>query len=165
MSAVVSPAPRPVPGPPSDPPAHLLPPAGGSPVAPQARLLVGLAHDLAAASARWEPLLRFDPDRRFSTRLPGPEGVEVWLATWLPGQSSDLHDHGRTAAALTVVRGALVERRSGAAGAAHTGETALELGPGAVAVLEPGVLHSVANTGAVPAVSIHVRTTARAALH
>jgi len=156
VSAVVSPAPFPAPGP------GPHPSGGGHPVAPPARLLVGLAHDLAAASARWEPLLRFDPERRFSTRLPGPEGVEVWLATWLPGQSSDLHDHGRTAAALTVVRGALLERRSGVA---LPGPATLELGPGAVAVLEPGVLHSVANAGDVPAVSIHVRTTARAALH
>jgi len=129
-------------------------------VAPPARLLVGLAHDLAAAASRWEPLLRFDAERRFTTRLPGPEGVEVWLATWLPGQRSDLHDHGRTAAALTVVRGVLVEHRT----AAGQDLPPMELGPGAVAVLEPGVLHRVANAGTVPAVSIHVRTTARAPL-
>ena len=116
---------------PVTPAAHPDPPPA---VAPPARLLVGLAHDLAAAGSRWEPLLRFDAERRFTTRLPGPDGVEVWLASWLPGQRSDLHDHGRTAAALTVVRGALVEHRT----SGGLDLPPLELRAGEVAVLSPG---------------------------
>jgi mannose-6-phosphate isomerase-like protein (cupin superfamily) len=128
----------------------------GPDTAPAQRLLTGLALDLAAATSLWRPLVRFDTARRVTTRLPGPAGVEVWLGTWLPGQASDLHDHGSAVAALVVVEGALVERSP------DDGDRLVRIETGQVAVLGPGALHSVSNDQPVPAVSIHVRTTTAA---
>ena len=44
----------------------------------------------------WRPRLSFRSQQRW-TRLPGPDGVAVWLATWLPSQTTGLHDHGDAA--------------------------------------------------------------------
>lgn len=129
--------------------------APGPDTAPAQRLLTGLALDLAAATSVWRPLVRFDAAQRVTVRLPGPPGVQVWLGTWLPGQSSDLHDHGSAFAALVVVEGVLVERPD-------AGADPVRIVPGQVAVLAPGASHSIANDEAEPAVSIHVRTTAPA---
>ncbi|WP_176819001.1 cysteine dioxygenase family protein [Quadrisphaera sp. DSM 44207] len=129
-------------------------PGGAERTSPAHRLLTGLALDLAARESLWQPAVRFDEQQRVVTRLPGPPGVEVWLSTWLPGQASDLHDHGSTAAALAVVRGTLVE----SALDEHERPVELHLGTGCVAALEPGARHSVRNDGPQPAVSIHVRT-------
>ena len=125
---------------------------------PAARLLAGLALDLAAREAGWGSAVRFDAGRRVLVPLAGPPGVQAWVSGWLPGQSSDLHDHGSTAAAMVVVRGALVER----AVDEHGRPVVLELRTGVVATLAAGIRHVVANEGASPAVSIHVRTTAAA---
>jgi hypothetical protein len=126
--------------------------------AAQLRLLGGLARDLAAAEALWRPRVRFDALARPAIRLPAPPGTEAWLGTWLPGQHSDLHDHGSTAAALVVVEGALVEHQPDA----PDGPLLVRLDTGDVAGLEPGALHRVGNDDDVPAVSIHVRTTVAA---
>ena len=37
-------------------------------------------------------------------------GVQIWVLSWLPGQGTPLHDHGRSAGAFAVVRGVLTER-------------------------------------------------------
>lgn len=131
-------------------------PDAPAPSSPALRLLTGLALDLAARESLWTPLVRFDPERRVVLPLAGPPGVGAWLSTWLPGQGSDVHDHGSTAAALVVVEGVLAERLAGTGGQA----VAQRLHRGAVATLAPGARHVLANDGPRPAVSIHVRTAA-----
>jgi predicted metal-dependent enzyme (double-stranded beta helix superfamily) len=39
----------------------------------------------------------------------GDDGCEVWLISWLPGQSTGFHDHGGSAGAFGVVWGSLDE--------------------------------------------------------
>ena len=70
-----------------------------------------------AALARWyaaqpedRPFApRFDPVARWYARLAITDDHEAWLLSWLPGQSTDLHDHGGSAGAFAVVSGTLTE--------------------------------------------------------
>jgi hypothetical protein len=48
---------------------------------------------------------------RWFTRLHGDEELDVWLISWAPDRSTELHDHGGSLGALTVVSGALRETR------------------------------------------------------
>ena len=70
-----------------------------------------LVAEVAARPGLWEHAVRFDGRERCWTRIDGPAGVDVWVLTWLTFQGTDLHDHGRSSAAFTVVRGALHEIR------------------------------------------------------
>ena len=71
---------------------------------------------LADNTALWESLVDYDPVSRYYARLaPDPEH-EAWLLTWVPGQGTDWHDHGGSAGAFTVVRGALTEEHAVLAG-------------------------------------------------
>jgi predicted metal-dependent enzyme (double-stranded beta helix superfamily) len=88
---------------------------------------------------------------RWWTRLSADERVDLWLLSWLPGHRTELHDHGSSAAAFSVVRGELVELRTGLAGSRKRYLRA----PGAVTALAPGVIHDVRGAGTGPAVSIH----------
>ncbi|MGC4853415.1 cysteine dioxygenase [Micromonospora sp. DT4] len=115
------------------------------------------ATDLLAVAARWaDPTgwpvpLRFDPTERWYARLAGADDHEVWALSWLPGQGTDLHDHGGSAGAFLVVAGTLAE------------ET-VNRGRLLPHVLPAGVgrrfgarhVHQVTNRGAEPAVSVHV---------
>ena len=99
----------------------------------------------------WRPHVRFDRSSRHWSRLPTRAPVDVWLLTWLPDQSTELHDHGDAAAALTVVQGTLTEVRADRTGALTTAR----LGAGASHWVAPGVVHDIANHSTEPAVSIH----------
>jgi hypothetical protein len=61
----------------------------------------------------WQPHVRL-PDlngQRWWTRLSAESDADVWLLSWLPGQATELHDHGPSAAAFAVVRGEPAEVR------------------------------------------------------
>lgn len=52
------------------------------------------------------------PDsRRWFTRIHGDDELDVWLISWVPGRATELHDHGGSLGALTVVSGSLNEFR------------------------------------------------------
>jgi Cysteine dioxygenase type I len=50
-------------------------------------------------------------DERWFTRLHGDDELDVWLISWVPDRSTELHDHGGSLGALTVVSGTLRETR------------------------------------------------------
>ncbi|ONI70299.1 cysteine dioxygenase [Actinosynnema sp. ALI-1.44] len=108
-----------------------------------------IAVEYALDRDRWKSHLRYDPAERFSVLLDRTGDHEIWLMSWLPGQSTDLHDHGSATGAFTIVSGVLTER------VMRTGDT-LELRPGQSRVFAPHYVHQVSNQGADPAVSIHV---------
>ncbi|MFQ6394579.1 cysteine dioxygenase [Nocardia sp. KC 131] len=66
-------------------------------------------------SGRYDHLLPSDglwpTDERWATRLLTDEEVDVWLISWTPGKSTELHDHAGSLGALTVLSGALSEYR------------------------------------------------------
>ncbi|MBP0461315.1 cysteine dioxygenase [Streptomyces montanisoli] len=113
----------------------------------------GLARTLAADRAAWEPLVRYDATTRWYHRLRTGPGYEVWLLSWVPGQGSGLHGHGRSAGVLTVLAGELTERTGAPGQPRHTDRA---LGPGAQRVFPPGYTHAVVNASLEPAVSLHV---------
>ncbi|MGW6129172.1 cysteine dioxygenase [Cellulomonas sp. NPDC055163] len=113
--------------------------------------LAALTRSLAERPDLWRPLVRFDQGSRWWTRLEGPAGTDVWLLSWLTSQGTELHDHGPSAAAFTVVRGALTENRPGG------GDTLASrtFAAGRTQTVVPGAVHDVVNVHAEPAVSIH----------
>ena len=74
----------------------------------------------------------------------------MWLLSWLQDQTTELHDHGGSTAAFTVVQGALEEVRVDAGWLTRT-----DLRPGLTQWVAPGVVHDVRNVQSLPAVSIH----------
>lgn len=114
--------------------------------------LTALVRAVTADEQLWRPRLQFPHgSERWWTQLLGDEGVDVWLLSWLPGHSTDLHDHGPSAAAFAVVRGRLGELRQRSDGRLH----AITHLSGSVTALAPGVLHDVHGAGREPAASIH----------
>ncbi len=50
-------------------------------------------------------------DLRWYARLHADDDFDVWLISWVTGQATELHDHGGSLGALTVLSGALHEYR------------------------------------------------------
>lgn len=57
------------------------------------------------------PAAGLPADERWFVRLHGDDELDVWLISWVPQRSTELHDHGGSLGALTVVSGALRETR------------------------------------------------------
>lgn len=49
--------------------------------------------------------------QRWFARIHGDEELDIWLISWVPGHATELHDHGGSLGALTVLSGALSEFR------------------------------------------------------
>ena len=116
-----------------------------------------LARQLAARTDLWQPHVRFAHESRWSVRVAVTADYEAWLLTWLPGQSTGLHDHGGSAGAFAVLAGVVEE--STLAPAASRGPAALvhrTLSAGRVRSFGTDYVHDVTNTGSAPAVSLHV---------
>ncbi|MFF7257410.1 cysteine dioxygenase [Streptomyces microflavus] len=124
---------------------HLLQPAREHPSTVSE--FVGLARSIAADRARWAGLVRYDATTRWYHRLQTGPGYEVWLLSWVPGQGSGRHDHGRSAGVLTVLEGELSE---------HTERESQSLGAGTQRAFAPGYIHEVVNDSLEPAVSLHI---------
>lgn len=65
-------------------------------------------------SGRYDRLLPADGlplEERWYRRLYGDDELDLWLISWVPERSTELHDHGGSLGALTVVSGALEETR------------------------------------------------------
>jgi predicted metal-dependent enzyme (double-stranded beta helix superfamily) len=113
--------------------------------------LKNLVRATAAERSRWGSAVRFDAAERYFHLLRSDDIVDIWLLTWLPGQATDLHDHGGSAAAIHVVQGDLQERHADRSG----GVELHSLPPGSVHWLDPDAVHDVYNSAGPPAVSIH----------
>jgi mannose-6-phosphate isomerase-like protein (cupin superfamily) len=114
--------------------------------------LAALVADVASRPAEWQAEVRFGADARWWTRLRRDELVDVWLLTWVYDTGSDLHDHGPSAGAFTVVVGELEEVRPD--GPDHE-LVPTTLRAGDVRQVERGVVHDVRSPSTLPAVSIH----------
>jgi predicted metal-dependent enzyme (double-stranded beta helix superfamily) len=114
--------------------------------------LRSLVSDLADRPAEWIHLVRLATEERWYQRLLLTEDHEVWLISWLPGQSTGFHDHGGARGAFTVALGELEELSLGTPdGALRT----RRLPAGAVRAFGPDYLHDVRNTANGPAVTLH----------
>ena len=55
------------------------------------------------------PYVDFDEEERWHQRIYRDQRVDIWLISWLPTQGTQLHDHGGSAGAFTVLSGTLTE--------------------------------------------------------
>lgn len=65
-------------------------------------------------SGRYEhlfPAAGLPADDRWFTRIHGDDELDIWLISWVRGHATELHDHGGSLGALTLVSGALHEFR------------------------------------------------------
>jgi Cysteine dioxygenase type I len=132
-----------------------------------------LAAALGATADRWLDRVRYRPLSRWTQLLEAADaaallhpdlhrdlaGVQIWVLSWLPGQGTPLHDHGRSAGAFAVVRGALTERVV-ATGPFGVHETSARLGVDRLRHFGAHYVHQVTNEDDEPAVSVHVYTPA-----
>jgi quercetin dioxygenase-like cupin family protein len=104
----------------------------------------------------WPFAPRFDPLRRWYHRLANEPDAEVWLLSWLPGQGTDLHDHGGSTGAFVVIAGTLTELTvtTRTAGPPTFRDNTLRAGEGRS--FGPQHIHQISNNGTNPAVSLHV---------
>ena len=106
---------------------------------------------LTSSPAEWVARVRLDPEGRWYERIHMTDDFEVWLISWLPGQSTGFHDHGVSAGAFGVVWGELDESVAARRGT-RTRATRVTAGR----AFSPDYVHDVQNssTGSV-AVSVH----------
>jgi predicted metal-dependent enzyme (double-stranded beta helix superfamily) len=129
-----------------------------------------LAVALTLHTELWSPLVEYREHSRWTTLVdpadaaavldpalhPELAGAQIWLLSWLPGQGTDLHDHGSSAGAFAVASGSLTERVVAGRSRGPVTETATDLDAGRVRYFGPHYVHQVTNAGTAPAVSLHV---------
>ncbi|MFB4307164.1 cysteine dioxygenase family protein [Actinomadura sp. GTD37] len=118
-----------------------------STIAPAGAALAAAAADLAERCDEWLPRVRLSPEGRWYERLHRDGDREIWLISWLPGQSTGLHDHGGSRGAFAVALGALEEADLSAVRTVTAGS------PRAFGA---DYVHEVRNVSSAPAVSVHV---------
>jgi predicted metal-dependent enzyme (double-stranded beta helix superfamily) len=111
--------------------------------------------DLVARLARrpdlWGRLVRHDPGERVYEELVRDNHLAVWLICWMEDHDTGFHDHDRSAGAVAVVDGAVVEDRL-LLGRPPSSQT---FGAGRAFSFAASDIHRVRHGGAGPAVTIH----------
>ncbi len=116
------------------------------------RQLAAEVRRLTCAPAEWVTRVRLDPEGRWYEQIPVDDACELWLISWLPGQSTGFHDHGGANGAFGVVWGELDEYVAVRGAAASANPVAA----GKVRSFGPRHVHDVRNSSAGSvAVSVH----------
>lgn len=102
---------------------------------------------LFASSAGWVDRVRLRAEGRWYERLFRGPSHDLWVISWLPGQSTGFHDHGESSGAFVVATGSLEEHRPV--------EQPLVMHPGQPRAFGPNYAHDVRNVSLAPAVSIY----------
>jgi rhodanese-related sulfurtransferase/mannose-6-phosphate isomerase-like protein (cupin superfamily) len=102
---------------------------------------------LFASSEGWMEKVRLRTEGRWYERLYHGPDYDIWVISWLPGQSTGFHDHGASSGAFVVASGILEEHRPG-------GRTRV-IHPGNPRAFGADYTHDVRNVSLAPAISIH----------
>jgi rhodanese-related sulfurtransferase/mannose-6-phosphate isomerase-like protein (cupin superfamily) len=102
---------------------------------------------LFASSDGWIDKVRLRAEGRWYERLYHSPEYDLWVISWLPGQSTGFHDHGESSGAFVVATGILEEHRPG--------ELARVIHPNQPLTFGPDYAHDVRNPSLAPAISIH----------
>jgi predicted metal-dependent enzyme (double-stranded beta helix superfamily) len=97
------------------------------------------------------PYVEFDADDRWHQRIYRDPRVDIWLISWLPSQSTELHDHGGSSGVFTVLTGELTEALPSFGARIRE----VQRSAGATVSFGPHYIHDVRNMSAAPAVSVH----------
>ena len=100
-----------------------------------------------ASSDGWLEKVRLRSDRRWYQRLYEGLDYDIWVLSWLPGQSTGFHDHGASSGAFVVATGTLEEHRPG--------ERPRLVQAGEPRAFGADYAHDVRNDSRAPAISIH----------
>jgi rhodanese-related sulfurtransferase/mannose-6-phosphate isomerase-like protein (cupin superfamily) len=100
-----------------------------------------------ASSDGWMDKVRLRAEQRWYERLYQGSDYDIWVISWLPGQSTGFHDHGASSGAFVVATGILEEHRPG--------ERTRVIHPGKPRAFGPDYAHDVRNVSLAPAISIH----------
>ena len=98
----------------------------------------------------WQPLVHHDDQERVYELLHRDDDVEIYLVCWMAGHDTGFHDHDDSAAAITVIQGAITEQRL-----AITGTVERELNHGDTVTIAREAIHRVGHVGTAPAVTLH----------
>jgi len=102
---------------------------------------------LFASSDGWMDKVRLRTEHRWYERLYQGPDHDIWVISWLPGQSTGFHDHGESSGAFVVATGILEEHR--------VGEQSRLIPPGNARAFGSDYAHDVRNVSLAPAISIH----------
>jgi len=115
-----------------------------------------LAERIGCEPGLWRPHVHHDPYERYTVLLHRREQLDVWLLCWLEVQETGLHDHDRSAGALYVCDGTLVEDVIRFNSSSSLGTARRRLQAGVSRAFDVGHIHGVGHLGPGPATSIHV---------
>jgi predicted metal-dependent enzyme (double-stranded beta helix superfamily) len=116
---------------------------------------LALAQSYARNPGDWRVAPQYDAHDRWYECLSDDSDAQVWLLTWLPGQGTDLHDHGGSAGAFVVVSGLLTEQTVVTSPRGPiVADASLTAGRGRR--FGAHHIHRIVNTGTQPAISVHV---------
>lgn len=105
-----------------------------------------------------------DPDERWHVRLHCDDVADVWLISWTESQGTELHDHGGSSGAFSVVDGTLTESiwldSSEGGRLEHRSRSV-----GETVTFGPGYVHDVRNTAVPVAVSVHAYSPPLSLMH
>jgi Cysteine dioxygenase type I len=113
-----------------------------------------LVENLAGRPRLWRDRVRHERDRRFYVQLHRDPHVDIWLICWDAEQETGLHDHDRSAGAVRIVEGTLLEDYL-AVGDGGFGLDTMRHGPGSAFSFDATHIHDVRHDGGPPATSIH----------
>ena len=102
---------------------------------------------LFASSNGWLNRVRLCTEHRWYERVYQGPDHDIWVISWMPGQSTGFHDHGESSGAFVVATGILEEHRPR--------EQPVVIPPGKWRAFGPDYAHDVRNVSLAPAVSIH----------
>jgi rhodanese-related sulfurtransferase len=100
-----------------------------------------------ASSDGWIDKVRLRAEQRWYERLYLGTDYDIWVISWLPGQSTGFHDHGASSGAFVVATGILEEHRPS--------ERTRVIHPDQPRAFGPDYAHDVRNVSLAPAISIH----------
>lgn len=118
-------------------------------------VLAALVERLSLAPRLVEGLVQFDPagyQRRLICRTAV---LDLLVLSWMPGQTSAIHDHARSRGVVRVHAGTLTSRAFTVRAQRARLEHEDHLPAGSVAPVEVGEVHQLANTSATGLVTIH----------
>jgi hypothetical protein len=116
-----------------------------------AEVLSAIAGGLAAVTVPWELGHAENPSGRRYQRVLATPAYDAWVIYWPTDELLDLHDHGGSAGAFSVVSGELDEATF------ESGTTVVRtFGQGETSGFGASRVHAVANRGTAIATSVHV---------
>jgi hypothetical protein len=117
--------------------------------------LVDITRQVAAEVKAGAHVVDFDPDVRWHQRIYRDRRVDIWLISWLTDQGTQLHDHGGSAGAFTVLSGTLSEAVLLDSGPRRGQLRERRQVSGRSVGFGPNYIHDVRNLDTAPAVSVH----------